>query len=216
MNQKPTKLKERSFPCNPLDCQVFKLLSTGKTARILLAMVLVTVSAPRAWAVGDIPSGTISGSGTGPSYIYNLTFSDASTATSPVGSIWYGWLPPVYDYLPGVPTSVSVPAGWNYSISANSIEFSASSSSFDIAAGSSLSGFSYTATFSPATLAGDPEAAYSYAYAGGIESDSGAFFSVTTVVPEPSTAALFAVSALGMAAVRCRRLRVRIHRETRA
>jgi hypothetical protein len=171
--------------------------------RIFLGVLIAGAYAGTAWA-GNLPSGTVSGSGSGP-YIYDLTFSDSAGATSPIGSVWYGWVPPVYDYLPGTPTSVSVPTGWNYLISGQSIEFSASSSTFDIQPGSTLSGFSYTAAFSPSTLAGSPAAAYSYAYVGGIEGDPGSFFSVKTVVPEPSAAAFFGMSALGLGLARWRR-----------
>lgn len=203
MNQKPNNPKQSSLG------QFLNLRSTGKSARIFLAILLAGTCAGRVWAQGDIPSGTISGSGTGPSYTYDLTFSDSASATAAIGSVWYGWLPPIYDYLPATPTSASAPSGWNYTISDNSIEFFASSSIFDIQPGSSLSGFSYTATFSPATLAGTPAAAYSYAYLGAIEGDAGKFFSVTTVVPEPSTTAIFGMSALGLALGRWRRLRAK-------
>jgi hypothetical protein len=182
--------------------------SIRKSARILLAIALTGFSAARVWAQGDSPSGTISGSGTGPSYTYNLTFSDSSSATSPIGSIWYGWLPPYYNYLPGVPSTASGALGWSAAISANSIEFYATSPTYDIQPGHSLSGFSYTASYSPSTLAGDSAAAYSDAYTAGIESDNGVIFTVTTVVPEPSLAALSGIGALGLAVARWRRLRV--------
>lgn len=206
MNQKPIIRPQRSFcACgSAFHRQIHNLRSVGKSTRIFLAILLAGVCAGTAWAQGDIPSGTISGSGTGP-YTYDLTFSDSASATAAIGSVWYGWLPPIYDYLPATPTSASAPSGWNYTISDNSIEFFALSSSFDIQPGGSLSGFSYTATFSPATLASTPAAAYSYAYLGAIEGDAGKFFSVTTVVPEPSIAALFGMSALGLGFSRWRR-----------
>jgi hypothetical protein len=189
MNQKPTK----QLPFRSL----------GKRRQILVAILLAGACTSTVLA-GNIPSGTVSGSGSGP-YIYTLSFSDSAAATGPVGSVWYGWVPPVYNYLPGVPTSVSTPAGWNYTISGNSIEFFASSPASYIQPGTTLSGFSYTASFSPSTLASSPAAAYSYAYLGGIEGDPGTFFSVTTVVPEPSVAALFGISALGFGLTRWRK-----------
>jgi hypothetical protein len=207
MNQKPTIRKQRSFLAarGVASRQFLQFRSTRKPAGILLAIVLAGFSVARAWAAGDFPSGTIFGFGSGPSYTYDLSFSDGTSATSPIGSIWYGWVPPVYNYLPGVPTSASAPTGWTALISNNSIEFYASSPSYYIQPGHSLSGFSYMANYSPATLAGDPAAAYSYAYSAGIESDPGAFFSVVTVVPEPSAAALFALSVLGFGLAHWRR-----------
>jgi hypothetical protein len=208
MNQIPTIPKQCSISAAS-SVPAIQFRSTRKFAGILLAVVLTGFSATGAWAQGDIPSGTVTGFGSGPSYTYDLSFSDGASATSPVGSVWYGWVAPVYNYLPGTPTGASAPSGWTAQISANSIEFFANSSASYIQPGHTLSGFSYTATFTPATLAGDAAAAYSYSYTAGIESDPGVFFSVTTVVPEPSAAALFAMSALGLGLVRWRKLRAK-------
>lgn len=210
MDQKPTIPEQRSFAAangGPAR-QIIQFRSTRNSAGILLAVVLTCFSAAGVRAQGDIPSGTVTGFGSGP-YTYDLSFSDGSAATSPIGSVWYGWVFPVYNYLPGVPTGASAPAGWQAMVTNNSIEFFATSSSSYIQPGQTLSGFSYTAAFSPATLAGDTLAAYSYAYVAGIEGDPGAFFSVTTVVPEPSAAALFVMSTLGLGLARWRRLRAR-------
>lgn len=194
MNQKTTESK-----------QCFRLRSNKKSAAILLAMVLTGACLENIRAQGDIPSGTISGSGSGP-YTYNLVFSDSSSATSSIGSIWYAWVPGQF-FLPGTPTTATAPTGWTESIVANSIQFSATSSIYDIAPGQSLSGFSYQASFSPSTLAGTSNSGESDAYAGGIESDGGKIFTVT--VPEPSSLALFSMSALGLAVFRRRCLRLK-------
>lgn len=174
--------------------------STGITiaaGRILLGLMLVAGTATSVHAQGQIASGTISGSGSGP-YTYNLTFSDSASSTSPIGSVWYGWIPFAF-YLPGTPTSASAPAGWTHSIVANSIEFVASSAANDIPIGGSLSGFSYTATFSPATLAGTLNSGLSDAYAAGIETDAGYVFTVqTATVPEPSVLTLLICGATGL------------------
>lgn len=143
-------------------------------------------------AQGQIASGTISGSGSGP-YTYNLTFSDSSTATSPIGSVWYAWVPGFF-YLPGTPTGASAPTGWTATISGASVQYVANSSAFDIMPGQSLSGFSYTASFSPAQLAAAPNSGRSDAYSGGLFSDAGDIFNVTTV-PEPSSVALLLCGA---------------------
>jgi hypothetical protein len=159
-----------------------KVISTVLAASVGLALTSTV------FAQGDIPSGTISSSGSGP-YSYSLTFADSASSTSPIGSIWYSWVPG-FLYLPGDPTTASAPTGWNASIVGNSIQYSASSSTYYITAGSSLSGFGYTATFSPATLASTANSEESVAYeTGTIESGPGATF-VVGVVPEPSTLAL--------------------------
>ena len=171
--------------------------SPGITAagRILLGLMLVAGTATSVHAQGQIASGTISGSGSGP-YTYNLSFSDAASSLSPVGSVWYAWVPG-FLYLPGVPTSASAPAGWTATISGDSIQFVANSPADYIAPGSSLSGFSYQAAFSPAQLAAAPNSGVSVAYSGGLFSDAGDTFTVETV-PEPSTLALLICGATGL------------------
>ncbi len=155
----------------------------------------------RLWP-GDIPSGTISGSGSGP-YTYNLSFSDDSSATSPIGSVWYAWVPFQF-FLPGTPTSATAPAGWSASIVGNSIEFTANSTANVIPAGGTLSGFSYQAAYSPATLAATANSGESDAYAGiAIESDAGKIFTVAVQpAPEPSVLALLASGGAGLVLVR--------------
>jgi hypothetical protein len=199
MNQKPTLLR-RHFSCTD-GSQFLKLRSTGRCSRILLVVTLAGACAGTVWAQ-DVPSGTITASGSG-IYTYNLTFSDAASAVNPIGSVWYSWIPG-YNFLPGIPSSASAPSGWTASISGNSIQFVASSSSADIAPGHSLSGFSFQASFSPATLASTPDSELSTAYSGGLFSDGGAEFTVQ-VVPEPSMAGLCAMSGLGLAAIRSRK-----------
>jgi hypothetical protein len=158
--------------------------SAVKTAlRILLGLVLATGTASFVHAQGQLASGTISATGSGP-YTYSLTFSDAAGATSPIGSIWYAWVPGFF-YLPGSPTSASAPAGWSANVAGDSVQFVASSAANDIVAGQSLSGFSYQAAFSPAQLAAAPNSGVSDAYHGGLFSDSGQIFTVQAA-PEPS------------------------------
>jgi len=72
-------------------------------------------------------------------------------------------------------------------------------------AGSSLSGFSYQATFTPAQLASAPNSGVSDAYSGGLFSDSGNIFTVAAV-PEPTTPALLAIGALTLAVVGRRKI----------
>jgi hypothetical protein len=160
---------------------VFTCFATG--TRILVGSALAFGTATFVHAQGQIASGTISGSGSGP-YTYDLTFSDGASATSPIGSVWYSWVPGLF-FLPGTPTGASAPAGWSATIVANSIQYVANSPADDIAAGQTLSGFSYQATFSPTELAGTANSEKSVAYSGGLFSDGGDTFFVQPV-PEPS------------------------------
>jgi hypothetical protein len=159
---------------------------------MLAGLSLAAGSAVSAYAQGELASGTLIPSGSGP-YAYNLTFSDAAGATSPIGSVWYAWIPGFF-YLPGTPTSASAPAGWTAAVFGNSVQFVASSPADYIQPGQTLSGFSYQATFSPAQLAAAPNSGVSVAYSAGLFSDAGDTFTVVTV-PEPSALLLFACGA---------------------
>lgn len=165
-------------------------LTIAKSAQLMLLVLLAGAGATTVSAQGDIPSGTVSDSGTGP-YVYDLTFSDAAGATSPIGSVWYAWVPGQF-FLPSTPTSASAPTGWTATVSGDSVQYVASSAAYDISPGQSLSGFSYTANFTPAQLASAPNSGESDAYTGGLFSDGGAIFTVQAV-PEPSMLALLSV-----------------------
>ena len=153
-------------------------------------------------AQGQLASGTWSSSGSGP-YTYSLSFSNAANATSPIGSVWYAWIPGFF-YLPDVPTSASAPAGWTAVVSGKSVQYSANSAGNYIAAGSSLSGFSYQAAFTPAQLAAAPNSGDSVAYSAGFFSDGGNMFTVRQAVPEPSAGLLFVAGACAMRLIRQR------------
>ena len=164
--------------------------------KIVLVVGLTALIAPSARAQGEIASGIVTSSGSGP-YTYNLSITDAPGATSPIGSVWYAWVPGGF-FLPTTPTSASAPAGWTASIQGTSIQFVASGSSAYITAGKTLSGFSYQATFSPSQLAAAANSGESVAYSGALFSDGGNTFTVQPgPVPEPSSVALLAVGALG-------------------
>jgi hypothetical protein len=166
--------------------ELFTLLTT-KFARALLATMLAGATAATGWAQGQLGHGTLTSSGNGP-YTYSLTFSNAANATSPIGSVWYAWVPGQF-FLPSSPSGASAPLGWTATVSGNSVQFVASSATYDIAAGASLGGFSYTAAFTPAQLAAAPNSGESVAYSAGLFSDAGNTFTVVAV-PEPSALAL--------------------------
>jgi hypothetical protein len=163
-------------------------------SKLFVALLLSASAVSTGLCQGDIASGTVSGSGTGP-FTYSLTFSDASNATAPIGSIWYGWVPGLF-FLPSSPTSAQAPAGWTATVFGNSVQFVANSAADDIAAGQTLSGFGYHATFSPSDLAAAPNSGESVAYMGALSSDAGNTFNVVTV-PEPSSAMLIISGVLG-------------------
>ncbi len=160
--------------------------------KILLSLVVAIGIGNCAFGQGQIALGTITSSGSGP-YSYSLSFSDDPHATSPVGSVWYAWVPGAF-YLPGSPLSASVPPGWTANISGHSIQYVANAPADYIMPGQTLSGFGYQANFSPAQLAAAPNSGVSVAYSAGLFSDSGYTFTVQAV-PEPSPVMFFAVGA---------------------
>ena len=186
-----------------LQCSLNRSTFNTRRARaVLLGLLLAAGSAASALAQGQIASGTISGSGSGP-YTYDLTFSDSSSATSPVGSVWYGvgtWLLLSAGNSNGRLGTVRMD-GDRFN---NSVQFVASSAANDIMPGHSLPGFSYQATFTPAQLAAAPNSATSVAYSGLLFSDSGYTFMVTTV-PEPSAITLLLTGSAGLFLARRRR-----------
>jgi hypothetical protein len=159
---------------------------------MLLGLVLAVGISTVVHAQGQIPSGTIGSSGSGP-YNYSLTFSDAAGATSPIGSVWYAWIPGQF-FLPGVPSSASAPAGWTATVSSDSVQFVANAPADYIAAGQSLSGFGYQAAFTPAQLAAAANSGKADAYSAGLFSDGGVIFTVQPA-PEPSGQMLLVAGA---------------------
>lgn len=196
LNSNKSVLKTMKHPsflaCGPL----------GRIGSIACGMLLGLTTTATTQAQSDIPSGTLGGTGAGP-YSYSLILSDAAGATSPIGSVWYAWLPGSF-FLPSTPASASAPAGWTAKIVSDSIQFVASSSAFDIAPGGSLSGFGYQASFSPSTLAATPNSGESVAYSGGLFSDGGQTFNVQPT-PEPAPSLLLAAGATAMYLVNRRR-----------
>jgi hypothetical protein len=167
----------------------------GVATRYILGCMLTVGTATLVHAQGQIASGTIGNSGSGP-YNYSLTFSDAAGATSPIGSVWYSWIPGQF-FLPGDPTSASAPAGWTATLQGNSVQYIANAPADYITAGSSLSGFGYQATFTPAQLAAAANSGESDAYSAGLFSDGGDIFTVQAV-PEPSALAPMVLGAAAL------------------
>jgi hypothetical protein len=175
--------------------------------KLFLGLLLAAGTAGSIQAQSILASGQLSAvAGGGGTWDYTLVISDSASATSPIGSLWYAWVPGQF-YLPTPPSSVMAPVGWIASVfnsgGASSIQFMASSSLYDINPGSSLT-FSFVSTDSPATLAGNAAPTYpttpigtTVAYAAGFFSSPEQTFVVNSV-PEPSTLALAMAGSLGL------------------
>ncbi len=132
----------------------------------------------------------VSTTGTQAAPVYQYDISVANTGTTNVGTFWFAWVPGE-DFLSSVPSTTASPTGWSNSLTGldNSTDGTAIewvATSHPIAAGCSLSGFSFTTTESPTTLAGNAPThpttpvLTSFVYSAGPFSDAGFQFIVAS------------------------------------
>lgn len=100
----------------------------------------------------------VSTSGTGANQVFHYDINVTDTGTTNIGTFWFAWVPGD-DFLPSVPSATSSPTGWSNTLtgSENATDGTAIlwvASSNAITPGSSLGGFDFTTTDSPAVLAG--------------------------------------------------------------
>jgi len=183
-------------------------------ARKFLGLLLAVGAAGSAHAQNIYASGTLSATpGAGNTWDYTMVISDASNATSPIGSFWYAWVPGQF-YLPSSPSSATAATGWGATIAPSgsgqySIQFIASSSAYYINPGSSLT-FHFVSTDTPSVLAGNAPnfpstpIGTTVAYNAGLFSQYEDTFVVQSV-PEPASAALVLAGMGGLGAAGWRR-----------
>jgi hypothetical protein len=91
-------------------------------------------------------------------WLYDITLNDTGTTT--VGTFWFAWVPG-NDFLHTSPISVTSPTGWTSSITHGgsgdgyAVRWLAGSQSSDVAAGDTLSGFSFTSNDPPSAVFGN-------------------------------------------------------------
>lgn len=179
-------------------------------ASTLLALLAMPASAAL------IATATIEASQISPSeYQYELTLNNVGTTT--IGTFWFAWVPGI-NFMTATPTNITAPAGWtaNTPLEAGStdagIQWLAGSN--QLAAGGSLTGFSFQSTETPAELAGfasPPHQSFpvttSFVYSGAPFSDAGYKFvaPVVSSVPLPGTLGLLTAGLMASGALLGRR-----------
>ena len=113
---------------------------------VLLALLPATASAALS-ASATMTATQISGG-----YHYAITLDNTGSTT--VGTFWFAWVPGA-NFMTVAPTNVQTPSGWTANFvgpsSANSIQWVATNT---LAAGGSLSGFSFDSTLTPSQMTG--------------------------------------------------------------
>ena len=126
---------------------------------------------------------------------YSITLNNTGTTT--IGTFWFGWVPGA-GFLSATPTDIGSPAGWT-EMTTNSGAAIQWITSTPLAAGSSLSGFTFDSTETPTELlsaftgtgtgSGDPQST-AFVYSGAPLVGAGDQFVVTpatAATPEPGT-----------------------------
>jgi hypothetical protein len=145
---------------------------------------------------------------------YNLTLNNTGTTT--IGTFWFSWIPG-RGFLSVTPTNVLSPADWG-DVLTNGGDAIRWTTSTLLAAGASVTGFTFDSTETPAQLAGpfagpglgtgDPVDT-AFVYIAAPLADPGfqlvAAAAKNAPVPEPSPLAILATLMLGFAALAARR-----------
>ena len=178
--------------------------------RIVVMMIALAalLSATATFSASIDASGVLTSRPDGSNFDYSITLSNSSSSTDPIGTFWFAWVPGE-DFLDTSPLSVTDPTGWTDNITHGgpgdgyAIQWLASSAADDVTAGTSLSGFGFTSTDSPASVYGNSAffpttpVLTAFTYDAAPFSDDGDRFLVT-VVPEPVSLALLSPMALLM------------------
>ena len=150
-------------------------------------------------------------------YSYDITLNNTGTTT--IGTFWFAWVPGA-GFMSVAPTNVTSPTGWSEILTDGNGSIQWTTSTAKLASGTSLSGFDFQSTLTPAQLEaaytgggtgnGDPVAT-SFVYSGAPFSDAGFQFVVAQAsVPEPSSFMLVGTVFAGFALRAWRRRRAAV------
>lgn len=123
--------------------------------------------------------------GAGGVFHYDIDVKDSGTTN--IGTLWYGWVPGK-DFLGLSPTNLAAPAGWQVHVTntgaTDGFAVQWINNSGPLAAGQTLSGFSFDSTESPAVLMGNSQffsgtpISTTFIYGGAPFSDAGFQFNI--------------------------------------
>jgi|HubBroStandDraft_5_1064220.scaffolds.fasta_scaffold69573_2 hypothetical protein len=167
---------------------------------LLLLGGLICASSPCLFASGLDASATFTDTMISPGeFQYDLTLNNLGTTTN--GTFWFSWIPGD-NFMPVSPTDVQSPTGWQDAITSGgpsggfAIQWTAKTVGDELAAGDSLTGFSFDSSLTPAQLeaeaSGSPvPVTTSFVYSGAPFSDNGFQFAAqpaaVTATPEPTS-----------------------------
>jgi hypothetical protein len=185
---------------------------------LLLGIVLSTGLMAMPASAGYVVSANLTSTPDGANFDYKIVLTNATTSTLPLGTFWFSWVPGE-DFMSVSPTNIVNPTGWNDLITNGgpsdgfAIQWVASSSSFAIAPGASLT-FAFTSSETLAQIEGSSPSHPSslettaFVYTGAPLADPGAELNVVgpAAVPEPSSLALCGIAGVvGLVVARARR-----------
>lgn len=160
-------------------------------------------------------SGFISWTPNGANYDYDIQLNNIGTTG--IQTLWYAWIPG-QSYMPAPPVSTLAPTGWTQNLITHGATdgwgIRWQTTTTPLAAGNSLSGFKFTSSLDPLTLAGNspfhanPPVGTTFVYTGTTISTPDGFQFVINPSPVPEPASIAGVLA-GLAFVAKRRKRVR-------
>ena len=177
-----------------------------KTTKAILPVLALLCAAGASLSAGTLSAdATFTDSMVSPGvYQYDLTLNNTGSTT--IGTFWFSWVPGL-GFMTVTPTDIVSPAGWTPAITNSGASIQFVDSGTLLAAGSSLSGFEFDSTLTPAELeapsASNPAdpVATSFVYIAAPFGDPGFQLVATpaqSAVPEPGTILLTA-AGIGLA-----------------
>jgi hypothetical protein len=204
-----------TYPLLPMLSRTgMRVLTVAGAAAAIFAM-----SDPASAQTAPAASATIQPTSTGATNTYALTLTDSAASASPIGTFWFSWIPGE-DFMTFLPTNITSPMGWQAVVTGGgpsdgfAIQWTAkpaTAAADQAQIGGTLSGFGFSSTDTPASLAGNSHffpgtpTLTAVAYSGAPFSDPGDQIFVSEIAATPEPASIAALIPAGL--LLCRRSR---------